>query len=382
MVSQGAGQSAATTKSLRAQDRDVEWEALPTKVGVSPSNPLERIIGALTNGPTPFLDTWLPLLQTRAILAATQLGIFDALEPRPQTAVDIASRCGTDERATATLLDALVSLGYLRVREMHYSLTPVTRKWLLKDSPKSLRDIVLHRFLDWEYLTHLEDFIRTGRAMEIHATMTPERWGVYQRGMRAIAGIAADEMARKVPVPAGARDMLDIGGSHGFYSVVICRRHPDLRATVLDLPEALKHAAPLLAKEGMGDRVVLRAGNSLTDDLGTDAYDLVLLAQVAHHFTASQNRDLARKIARALRPGGYYVIHEAISPRRTKKGGLGPFISLFDLYFALTSQSGSWSFEEMADWQRAAGLDPRKPIRSLIPAVGWQVGVKRASGSS
>ncbi|HYR81080.1 MAG TPA: class I SAM-dependent methyltransferase [Thermoplasmata archaeon] len=120
----------------------------------------------------------------------------------------------------------------------------------------------------------------------------------------------------------------------------------------------------------------------MTDNLGTDAYDLVLLAQVAHHFTASQNRDLARKVARALRPGGYYVIYEAISPRSPKTGGFGPFISLFDLYFALTSQSGSWSFEEMAEWQRAAGLDPRKPIRSLIPAVGWQVGVKRVSGPS
>ena len=221
-----------------------------TKVGVSPSNPLERIIGAVTNGPTPFLDTWLPLLQTRAILAATKLGVFDALAPSPQTAAEIASVCGTDARATRSLLNALVSLGYLRVRENQYSLAPTARTWLLKESPKSLRDILLHRFLDWEYLTHLEDFVRTGRAMEIHATMTPERWAIYQRGMRSIASVAADEMARKVPVPPDARDMLDIGGSHGFYSVAICRRHPGLRATVLDLPEAVEHAAPHLSSRG------------------------------------------------------------------------------------------------------------------------------------
>jgi hypothetical protein len=53
--------------------------------------------------------------------------------------------------------------------------------------------------------------------------------------------------------------MLDIGGSHGYHSVVICRRHPGLRSVVLDLPQAIRHAAPLLADEGMGDRVVHRA---------------------------------------------------------------------------------------------------------------------------
>ncbi len=350
-----------------------------TKVGVGPSNPLERIVAVVAKGPMPFLDTWLPLLQTRAILVATKLGLFDALAPGPRTAEEVASRCATNAKATRILLDALVSLGYLRLRESRYALVPLTRKWLLKDSPKSLHDIVLHRFLDWEYLTQLEDFVLTGKSMDIHATLTPERWGVYQRGMRAIAGIAADEMARKTPVPPGARDMLDIGGSHGFYSVALCRRHPGLRSTVLDLPEAVAHAAPLLAKEGMGDRVVLRAGNALSDDLGSEAYDLALLAQVAHHFTDAQNRALARKVARALRPGGHYVIHEAIRPTRPKKGGSGPFLGLFDLYFGLTSESGSWSFEEMASWQRDAGLLPQKPIHSLLPAIGWQVGRKPIS---
>jgi len=87
--------------------------------------------------------------------------------------------------------------------------------------------------------------------------------------MRAQANVLAPLLGRAIPVPAGARAMLDIGGSHGYFSVILCRRHPGLRATVLDLPSAVEHAAPLLAKEGMGDRVVLQAGNALTDDLAT-----------------------------------------------------------------------------------------------------------------
>jgi SAM-dependent methyltransferase len=97
--------------------------------------------------------------------------------------------------------------------------------------------------------------------------------------------------------------MLDIGGSHGYYSVVICRRHPGLRSVVLDLPQAIRHAAPLLAREGMGDHVVHRAGDATTDDFGTATFDLVYVANAVHHFDEPTNRDLARRAARALRPG-------------------------------------------------------------------------------
>jgi tRNA A22 N-methylase len=50
-------------------------------------------------------------------------------------------------------------------------------------------------------------------------------------------------------VPRGARDLLDIGGSHGYYSVALCRRHPTLRAVILDLPQAVVHAETILASE-------------------------------------------------------------------------------------------------------------------------------------
>src|SRR5204863_902428 len=96
------------------------------------------------------------------------------------------------------------------------------------------------------------------------------------------------EPGRRFPLPKNARDMLDIGGSHGYFSVVLCRRHPQLRAVVLDLPQAIEHAAPLLAKEEMGDRVVHRAGNAITEDLGADTYGVVFTASLVHHLSEAE----------------------------------------------------------------------------------------------
>lgn len=62
-----------------------------------------------------------------------------------------------------------------------------------------------------------------------------------------------------MPVPPKAQTMLDIGGSHCYFSVASCRRRAGLRAVVLDLPQAVEQAAPLLEAEGMGERVTLEA---------------------------------------------------------------------------------------------------------------------------
>jgi 2-polyprenyl-3-methyl-5-hydroxy-6-metoxy-1,4-benzoquinol methylase len=347
------------------------------RIGLRPDNLLERTALALGLVPTPFGDTLPTLLLARSVMAATRAGLFEALAGGPLTGPEIAARCGTHPGATQTFLDMLVSARYLRTEGMRYRLTPVVRRWLLRDSPQSLYDNILYRFLEWDWIARLDGFLETGRPLDIHAEMSPEQWSLYQRGMLCFARLSAPEMARRTPVPKGAREMLDIGGSHGYFSVLLCRRHPSLRSTVLDLPSAIEHAAPLLAREEMGDRVIHRTGNALRDDLGEEAYDLVLLSQLAHHFDDPTNRELVRRITRALRPGGVLVIQEILRRESPEEGG--QLDGLLDLYFALTSESGTWSFAEMAEWQKAAGLTPKAPIRfRTMPGIGLQVGVKRA----
>lgn len=345
------------------------------KIGVIPENLVERAALALGLVPTPMGETLPALLLARLLMTATRHGLFEALAPEPRTAPEVAERCGTNPGVTRTVLDTLVSGEYLTLEGDRYALTPVSRKWLLRDSPTSLCDSLIYRYLEWDWIARLDGFLESGTPLDIHREMTRDQWELYQRGMLAFSRLSAPELVRRAPVPKGARDLLDIGGSHGFYSVALCRRHPGLRAVVLDLPEAVEQAAPLLCREGMGDRVVHRAGDALAEDLGEERWDMVLLSQLVHHFDEPANRGLVRRIARALRPGGVLVILELVRLQSPGEGGqLG---GLLGLYFALTSESGTWSFAEMADWQRDAGLAPRAPIRfRTAPGIGIQVGVK------
>lgn len=350
------------------------------RYGLIAENPMERLALAAGVVPAAMLEPYGAAF-ARSLMVATEIGVFDALADGPRSASDVATSIGTDARATEKLMSLLVGMRHLRrTSDGTYRLSRASRRWLREGTPESVRDMVLMKFLEWEWITGLDDYVRTGTPLDVHATMDEDDWRRYQRGMRAQAGLAGRWLARRLKPPPGASSMLDLGGSHGHFSAALCRANPGLRSVVLDLPQAVEHAAPLLAAEGMGDRIVHRAGDALTDDLGEEEYDLILAFSLVHHFDAETNRALAARCARALRPGGIYVIGDLARPDPSK--GASAQDLFYDLYFALTSRSGLWSAEEMAEWQHAAGLTPRTPMR-LVMGQGpiLQVGERPSSSA-
>lgn len=333
------------------------------KVRAVPEGLFERLATLAGLAPVPIVDTFHAVIAARAIMVATKLGVFDAVAPQPISAQEAAEQLGVDARALEKLLNVLTASGYLRVRGGRYGPTRLARTWLLRDSPRSLHDNMLLRFLEWEAIEGTEDFVRTGKALDAHDRIGEEQWGTYQRGMRSLARLSAGEVASRVRLPVGATAMLDIGGGHGTYSVAFCRRNPRLQATVMDLSPAVGSAAGILAEEGMGERVVLRTGNALTEDLGENAWDLIFMSHLVHHFDAAANAQILRRAGRALRADGVVAILDMLRPSSPNVGQTG---ALLDLYFAVTSNAGTWSRGEITHWFEEAELHPGKviPLRS------------------
>jgi SAM-dependent methyltransferase len=327
---------------------------------------LERLALRANLVALPLIESQIAYTSARALMAGSEVGVFDALEAGPRDADGVAKDCRTDPVATRRLLDCLVAMGYLRWRRGTYANTRSARRWLVRSSPVSMADkLHLQATTEWAWLEDLEEHVRTGEALDLHRRgLSADQWAQYQDGMRATSVGIAPLVARKVPMPPSPTAMLDIGGSHGLYSVALCRRYPTLSSTILELPGAAPEASRLVAREQTDGRVRVRAGNALTDDLGEEQYDLVLMANVAHHFSAAENEGLARRVARALKPGGYYAIGEFERPARPGAGGT--VVAVVDLYFSLTSASGAWGAADMSRWQRAAGLTPQRHIRYTV----------------
>jgi 2-polyprenyl-3-methyl-5-hydroxy-6-metoxy-1,4-benzoquinol methylase len=334
-----------------------------------PENIPEAIAVALNLMPIPMLHTQLAFIAARSIMVASGLGIFESLGEGDKAAEEVAAECRTDVRATKQLLNCLVSIGYARWRDGKYSIYRRHRKWLLRSSPKSMVGKLGFLSTEWDLVSRLQEFVQSGQPVNMHEVMSKEQWALYQDSMHELAAGVASEFAKRLPIPQGARRVLDIGGSHGLFSIELCRRYPGLHCTILELPAAIDRAMALAARHGMAERLGYRAANVFDEDLGEATYDVVIANNFVHHFTPAQNFELARKVVRALTPGGLHAIGEPL--RMDNPAGAGMLATL-DLYFALTSASGTFSLAEITGWQTKAGLRPLKPIRFLrLP--GWVV---------
>ncbi len=344
------------------------------QLSISPDNPLEWLALRADIVPWPLLHAQIMPVMAKAVLEAADKGIFEAVANGAETAETAASACGLHPKATGELLGLLTAMKYFRYSDGRFSLTKSARKWVLKDNPESVYGMmVFNNRVMWEWLNHMGEYLQTGKGIQYHDNLNTEQWQYYQNAMLAATGTEAKEFGRLAPVPKTATAMLDIGGSHGQHSVALCRRIPSLQSTILDLPEAIEQAAPLLARLGLGERTRHRAGNALTDDFGENQYDIVLMSSLAHHFNEEQNRAVAQKVAQALRPGGVYIINEFIRPETGAKPELVGGST--DLFYGLTSTAGNYSIAEIQAWQQSAGLKPHKVITyRTIPGRAMVVG--------
>ncbi len=215
-------------------------------------------------------------------------------------------------------------------------------------------------YAQWEFLEHLEDLLRTGRGLDVHGRMDDSQdWGNYQRAMLEIARSHAPILARHVPVPSGARLLVDLGGSHGLLGAAICRRHPPLRSRVLELPAAVAPARRLAHEERIEDVVEHVAGDVRCGEIGAGA-DVILIANILHHFSPEENVELLVRACRALVPGGTLAIWD-IERRPHAPVELGRDASA--LFFRLTSASRCFS---AADYLEMAG-GSRSSVRASVP---------------
>ncbi|WP_019989761.1 class I SAM-dependent methyltransferase [Rudanella lutea] len=346
------------------------------QLSISPDNPLEWLALRADIVPWPLAHVQIMPVVAKAVLEAADKGVFEAVAAGADTVAAVAQTCNLHPKATRELMGLLTALRYFKYHNERFTLTKSARKWVLKDNPESVYGMMLfNNRVMWPWLDKMGEYLQTGKGIHYHDHLTAEEWQYYQNAMLAATGTEAKEFGRKAPVAKTATDMLDIGGSHGQHSVALCRRIPTLRSTILDLPEAIAQAAPLLARLGLGERVQHRPGNALTDDFGHEQYDVILMSSLAHHFNDEQNRAVAQKVARALRPGGVYIINEFIRPETGAKPELVGGST--DLFYGLTSTAGNYSVAEIKDWQAGAGLKPHRIINYLtIPGRAMVVAKK------
>ncbi len=311
------------------------------------------------------LETTTAAMVGRMLGVAVKVGVFEAMADGPKTASEIAATCTLGTRATGALLEALATTAYAHEADDQYELTDRGRRWFLGRGA-GFADFAPLVLLEMDWQKDLEAFVKNDAAVKTRDSMTPEKWVIHERAQAGFWRLSGPDLVASVPLTPGARSMLDIGGGAvGQRSAAFCRLHPDLRAVVLEPPEAVEAAAALVLKgEALSDRVDIRAGDPNTFDLGESAYDLILFSSSPFQRFADGNQyaSFIARCARALRPGGTLAVSDFF---RTEQSDAGQLAALRGLFFEMTSPSGAFTLEQVEGWQRGAGLEPLSSVDTL-----------------
>jgi 2-polyprenyl-3-methyl-5-hydroxy-6-metoxy-1,4-benzoquinol methylase len=327
---------------------------------------LERVALAMNLAPMPAGFAVYGMTMGRIVGTAQRVGVFGSLLSGPATAGRLAEELGLQLTGTRLLCENLAALELLDQDGHTFSVAKRARKWLDPESPTYVGTFVEHTASYWEWYGDLERIVREGGSFEIHREPAEdeEYWRVYITGQYEIARLSAVEVAKAIRLGPQPSELLDVAGAHGWFSAELCRRHPTLTATVVDLPGSARVGSEIIARAGMSDRVRHREGDMFTAELG-GPYDGALLFDIIHHLSGEHVVQLLGRVREALKPGGTVAILDMFRSdarrQRASAASLG-------LLFHLTSAADLHSPAELGQYMREAGFhEPRRTKIRRIP---------------
>ncbi len=304
---------------------------------------------------------------SRILLTAIELDIFTAIARagEPAAAEKVAAELQTDPSATEVLLNALVALGVLTKRSGAFANTPIARRFFAAGSPDDARSALRHNLSLWATWSTLTECVRAGHAVVVRERRErgDDRTESFIAAMHRNAALRAPLVVKAVGAE-GASRLLDVGGGSGAYSIAFTRANAALQAEVFDLPAVVPIAERHIAEAGLAGRVRTRVGDLRTDDFGS-GYDLVLLSAICHMLGPGENRDLLRRVYKALAPDGRVAIQDHIMNAEKTAPRSG---ALFAINMLVGTQNGgTYSQQEYAAWLGEAGFTQVRRIPLFGP---------------
>lgn len=361
---------------------------------------LERVALRANLVPTPAAEAWGGVAASGVLVAAVRTGVVARLAGAPATPEQIARDLCLAPTPTRLLVDCLVAAGHARrSQDGTVRLARRDRRWLDPESEVGVARFVnaCGDYFDW--WRDLDGVIETGASVEQHDRGAEDPyWRRYILGQLDLARLFAPEVARRLALPENAASVLDVGGGHGWYSAMLCRRHPGLTATVLDLPGSARVGREVIEAAGLAHTVAFLDGDARTAEF-PGGQDAVLCFNLLHHLTEAEIPELFARAAEALKPGGTLAVLDAFAeapggggggvgswsgsrswsrPQSWSRSRSNAAAAYLALFVRLTSGSTVHSPAALRTWLAGAGFDPPRAVRSArIPGLALYQACKR-----
>jgi O-methyltransferase len=317
----------------------------------------------------PVIDLVTPL----TVRAAASLRVADHLVDGPVALDDLARRVEANPDALARMLRHLICHGVFAEPSPGTFALNEMAEFLRSDHPSGMRvSLDLDGFggqMDLAF-TGLLHTVRTGgpaweRVFGLpfweYLAANPKMSGSFDAVMSSATEFVTDAVAAHDW--STVRHVIDVGGGRGVLLAAILATSPELRGTLIDLPDTVERGRQYLAEHGVGERSEV-VGQSFFDPLPTGG-DLYVLRSVLHDWNDEESVAILRRCAGAAGDGGRVLVLE----EHSSEGDRTAFAEM-DLRMLVLAGGRERSVEEYTALVTAAGLTPTRVHTTPLGQVG------------
>ncbi|MCZ6872715.1 MAG: methyltransferase [bacterium] len=250
-------------------------------------------------------------MASKALFASLNLELFSRLSGQSKTLQALTQETAVTPNRLRTLLTACVSLGLIIKDGENYRNAPASEAYLVPGAPSYFGDY--YRFqIDrqiYPQLTQLDAALQGDNVRPLYDLMADEGEAEhFSRAQHAGSLGPAAVMAKMVDL-TGCRQLLDVAGGSGAFSITFCQRYPEMSATILDFPHVIEVAKRYVTEAGFEHQIDYIAG-SATEVVWPGEQDVVLMSYLLSGVSETDISACLAHAFRSLKPGGQVILHD------------------------------------------------------------------------
>lgn len=252
---------------------------------------------------------------SKTLFSALNFDIFSLLSHESKQVEKLAQETGITTNALEILLTACVSLGLLtRDKDGYFANAPASQTYLARDSRLYFGDYFRYQ-IDRQIYPVLEylDAALAGETVtpfyeQINTSKEEVDHFIHAQHSGSIG--PAYLLSKRIDL-SNAHSLLDIAGGSGAFSIMLCERFPQLKATVVDFPKVIENTSRFIEEAQFTDRIDTLSGNALATQWPFNQ-SVVLMSYLLSIVSKVDISNLLTKAYKSLEPGGLLMIHDFV----------------------------------------------------------------------
>lgn len=275
---------------------------------------------------------------SEVLFTAVELGIFSHIGPGGVTGGALARTLRVNAQGLRRFLQALQAIGLVTKSGRRYFNTQLASGCLVKGKAQYQGGSILWRKYLQPNWRGLKDCLKTGGRVaysgEENSAGSGSRIAKYIGAMDGIAQAKAGELVGFFADRAAPGRILDVGAGSGAITAAFLARFPLARATLLDLPDILDHTKAMQGGDESEGRLAYLAANILEPwPVRKSSFDLVILSNILHAYSAKELPHILRSAAACLRKQGLLLLHDFFlehCPEKAALSDLNMFVNTYN----------------------------------------------------